>query len=285
MEARSLIFQRVLLNYFHRDNQDPFLKSMPKEASKLILSQNVLSANPQLALISPEEKLRRIHYSWFIPLFKNIPEAMKPLIVSILPQNVALGICKYFKITYTPFSVSPIVRRFFARDLYQKVDPDFTMPIPFLPYSPLNPLADLSKQELIDVIDFLALFDLAEEMRHTVDQKNLKNLYLCLSPKKLQFLRVCMHQKVKFASASLELENWMGDCKKLSEILHRRGLYRLGTALVGQHPDLLWHINHSLDTGRASVLTKISLEHEASEAAGTIIQQVISTINFLKKKE
>lgn len=284
MEAKRLIMQRVLLNCFHSNPQDGFIKSMPQEDAKAILNQSVQAADARPAFAHPEEKLGKIHYSWIISIFEKKPEAMKPLLFSILPESIGMGLCKYFHLTYTPFSISPVVRRYFSEQIYNEIDPQAIQPIAFLPSSPLNILTDLSKNDLVELIDFLALFDLAEEMRHIVDQKNLKKIYNCLSPKQQQYFRVCLHQKVKFTSPKLELELWHGDCKQLQEILHRRGIQRLGKALSGQHPDLLWHIFHILDTGRAAALQKNIPEKDTSGVAEVIIQQVTGTLNFLKKK-
>lgn len=284
MEAKTLIMQRLLLNRFHRNAEDGFLKKIPQDEVKAILNQNIHSQDIQELFIPARKKLSTIHYSWFIPIFEKISEAMRPLLISILPESVSMGLCKHFKEKHLPFSVSPAISDYFCGQVEKELDLQSILPMKFLPPSPLNALTELTKHDLVELIDFLALFDLAEEIKHIVDQKYLKQIYACLSPKKQKYLRVCLHQKVKFSAPKLSLEQWGGDCKKLEDILHRRGMQRLGTALVGQHEDLLKHIMLILDTGRAAIIQKIYAENKFSGISEMIIQQVVSALNFLNKK-
>ena len=63
----------------------------------------------------------------------------------------------------------------------------------------------------------------------------LKNIYLCLTPKELQFLRMCLHQKEKLVIPQMGLEQWNGEQKELHKLIHQKGLFRLGKALCGEH--------------------------------------------------
>jgi hypothetical protein len=129
------------------------------------------------------------------------------------------------------------------------------------------------------------MHDLSESIRHIVDKNQLKAIYNCLSPRKQQFLRMCLHQKEKITAPKLEIGRWDGDKKKLEQILHKRGLLRLGKALCGQHPQFFWYITRTFDTGRGAALARYYQEEPIPEISPLLIQQVLSLINFLKLKD
>ena len=72
------------------------------------------------------------------------------------------------------------------------------------------------------------------------------------------------------------------DCTKLKIAIHRRGLFRLAKALCGQHPDLIWHIAHVLDSGRGNVLLKQYQAKESTKVTKLLRQQTVSLMKSLK---
>jgi hypothetical protein len=139
----------------------------------------------------------------------------------------------------------------------------------------------LKKNELVKVMDFLGLYDLAHEMKRIVANKILKDIYACLNKEQQQFLRQCMHAKDNVMTPNLHLESWNGDKKVLMQLLHRRGISRMALALSGQHPDLIWHLAHILDTGRGELLQKTTQKAKVpslSDAVGLQLENVLNTL-------
>jgi len=275
---------RVLLNRYHQRSQEAFLKGLPKTDLQNLANQNTPSEDVAAALTAPLDKIRHIHYSWLIPILKSLPEGLKSLTVAALPQPQSGRLCKFLKMHHPKIPLSPPVKTFLINTLYERVDKKKTLPVQYLPQTELSILASLSKDKLIVLIDFLGLFDLAESIRQIVDTKTLKNIYSCLDAKKQQFLRICLHQKEKVSSHRLDLNLWHGECHSLHKILHRRGLHRLGRALIGQHPDFIWHVLHTLDSGRGKLLSVSIAQEESTGISSALAQQVQNTLNFLKKE-
>ena len=128
------------------------------------------------------------------------------------------------------------------------------------------------------------MYDLAEGIRHIVDRKKLKAIYLCLSHREQAFLRICLHKKEKLAAPKLDIDKWDGSREMLHRVLHRRGMLRLGKALSGQERHFVWHLVHLLDTGRGNIILQYYAEQPVAGVTPLLIQQVVSVINFIKPK-
>ncbi|HEV8052474.1 MAG TPA: hypothetical protein VGP47_08265, partial [Parachlamydiaceae bacterium] len=200
------------------------------------------------------------------------------------PEGHSKGIKKLLNIKVPPSRLTANMKAFLLGQLYQKWNPEDALPSQYLPQSLLEPLNELSKNELIEVIDLLSIFDLAEAVRHIVDKKNLKAIYLCLSPEKQRFLRICLHKKEKFAASKLDIGKWDGSPEQLNNILHRRGLLRFGKALCGQSKYFVWNIAHTLDTGRGKTISEYYSEDPVPGVTNLLVLQIITVINFLKSK-
>lgn len=283
MQSKGALFFKVLLNRYHAgSNMQNFIRAMPQEDSTEILAQPTNATEPQLLLTLTQEQLHNTHYSWLVPVIKQMAISLQPFIVASLPHASRLS--HLLNIPIENLSVSSPAKKFFLHILWKTWNPSSTLPFNYLPDHPLLALGKMSKAELVEFIDFLALYDLAETIRHIVNKKDLKAIYEALTSKQLQFLRVCLHQKEKVAAPKIDLSKWHGDPQKLQNVLHHRGLLRLGKALSGQHPDFLWFITHKLDIGRGTILSKHLLPNEIPRVTAVLVQQIIFLINFLKKK-
>jgi len=131
------------------------------------------------------------------------------------------------------------------------------------------------------LIDLMGLHDLAPEARRIVNPNYLKNIYTCLTPKQFHYLKICLHRKEPIIAPKLGLDPAKIESAQLRQTLHRRGLVRLGRALSGQHPDLIWHIAHVLDRGRGALLLQAHRPHESSAITSILEQQVLQAMHFL----
>ncbi len=274
---------RILLNRFHSKTPKDFLSLLPPEDAKQILSQDIATADISPIFVKPQEFLKNIHYSWIAPHVQKLPQHVQELLVSALANPLAAGLKKYLKIN-ARIALPPRASFFFVKKLYDQVhQPDVLDPTLLLKDN-LSILLDLSRKELMDLVDFLGLYDLAEEVRYIVDKKSLQSVYSCLDNKKLQFVRICLHQKNKLAVPKLNLQKWNGNCVELANTLHQRGLYRLGKALSGCHPNFLWHLSRRFDTGRSKVLEKYYAKQPSPGITSSLVQQVMNVMNYLKQK-
>lgn len=286
MQPKVSMLIKILLNRFHPDGGEPLLKYLPSEEAKAVQQQNLAFKDPLPLLTLSKDLVARIHYSWMAPIFQKQPPWKQQMIISALPEPQGSGLRYLFKLKAQKNKPSVPFKTFLLNKLFEIWHPSKdTLPLAFLPPSPLTPLLKLSKNQLVELINLLAMHDLSESIRHIVDKNQLKAIYNCLSLKKQQFLRMCLHQKEKITAPKLEMEKWDGDKNKLEQMLHKRGLLRLGKALCGQHPQFFWYITRTLDTGRAAALARYYQEEPLPEISPLLVQQVLSLINFIKQKD
>ncbi|HRD55127.1 MAG TPA: hypothetical protein PLC42_01890 [Parachlamydiaceae bacterium] len=284
MQAKDRLMFRVLLNKFHPKTMDAFLKNMPASLAKEISDQTILANDPMHLLSQPQLLIEKVHYSWLLDSFKQLPDGLKPSVLAALPEAHANGISKAFKFPVQKIDHSPPFKRFLINFFYSRFEKKEVLPLEFLPETELNVLTSFSKPMLVAIIDYLGIYDLAEEVRHIVEKNLLTSLYAVLSPKKQHFLKLCLNQKEKLVTPRLGIESWDGQKESLEKILHKRGLIRLSHALTGAHPDFLWHIVHLLDSGRGTIIAAHYKPDQNPAVSAALTAQVLNVINFLNKK-
>jgi hypothetical protein len=284
MQSKSLVMFKILMNRFHPGVGEAYLKSLPKNEVKEIFRHHVVTDDITLMLTWPLDQIKNTHYSWLSPVFQQFPKNLQPYAIASLPDPLSSSLRRALKVSTKHIELSLPAKSFFLKMFLDHWKQQDVLPPQYLPPTPLSPLLELNKVELVELIDFLAIHDLSYAIRYIVDKNTLKAIYQCLSLKKQQFLRICLHQKEKVSAPRLEIEKWDGDAQKLEALLHHRGLFRLGKALAGQHSDFFWHITHTLDSGRGKILSKYFTVEEIPKVTPALIQQVLFLLNFLKKK-
>lgn len=276
MNRRESMLLRVLINRYNSKAGSALLKFLPKEEAREVMNEDIPSTDLNPILELPQKAISKIHFSWIQPALAKFPESLQRLFISALTPDQIAG----FKLSH-PLTLSDFVKSFLLNRLYQELEIKEHYPIEYLPESDLSELTKWNKLNLMDLADFLGLFDLASEVRTIVDRNYLKNIYNCLTPKQLQYLKLCLHQQEKLMAPKLGIDPSKQDCHKLKYVIHRRGLFRMGKALCGQHPDLVWNIAHVLDIGRGAILLKEYQTQELPKVTKILKQQVLNTMSFL----
>ena len=242
MSPKSALLFKVLLNRFHAGVKESFLKNLPKEEVSEVAKQTISSAETGPALTWMYDLLARTHYSWLTPIVGQLPASLQKLVIAAFPEKQLSGMKKLLKIDSLPDNLAPAMKTFLLGQFYRRWQPRDAIPVGYLPQSPLRPLLDLTKQELVQLIELLSLYDVAEAIRHIVDKNKLTAIYRCLGAQQQRFLRQCLHKKERIAAPKLNIDKWDGDPEKFHLILHRRGMFRLSKALSGQAKPFLWHV-------------------------------------------
>ncbi len=283
MQDKISVMLRLLLNSYHKGNQDDVLKLLPEEISKNVSELSIQSSDFQAAMTAPLDLLKTVHYSWLTPKLKELPKNTLSLILSLLPDPQATKLKNNLSIKGNLPEFSPKMKTFVLQQVSHLIDIDEALPLAFLPRSDMTKLSELKKRQLVELIDYLGLFDLSQELHHIVDKKILENVYSSLTPIRQVFLKKLLQSKEKLVTNRLNLENWDGSQEKLLKLLHHRGMVRLGYALSGQNPDLNWHIIHILDTGRGEKLLRYINEKEIPGVTTTLKEQIQTILTFFKK--
>lgn len=283
-DLKQQAFLRVLLNHYHPGSADAVLKLLPPDEAKDLINLKISSKDLGAPFFSAEDQIEPIHYSWLSDALQKMPAGTQPYAILSLSDSKRKALCQLLKLPYEENQLPQLTRKFFSNKWIEALGMDQILPITFLPDSAYQKFLLLPKVKLVELIDFLGLYDLADEIKGIVNTKNLKDIYACLSARKQQFLRICLHQKEKLITPKLNLDSWNGECKELHKQLHLRGLHRFGLALFGQHPHLLWYITHILDIGRGKILASHISQHvEVSGVTQAIGFQVTNLLNFLEQ--
>jgi hypothetical protein len=216
--------------------------------------------------------VEKVHWSWFLPTLKTYPEEEQKLFLAAVDSNTSKSLAKELNLLARPKGISEIGRSYMRQILLDSLlgPNDRLLPPDFLPPSPLKSLLHLSKKELIQLIDRLALYDLSSEIRQIVETKILKKIYSLLSTEEMAFLkRVGTTEPLPRM-----LISWDGTEEAFRVALHKRGIARLGLALSGQNPDLIWYICHQLDIGRGTALFKHCAKEAIPGATDHAIKQI-----------
>jgi len=228
-----------------------------------------------------EPILDRVHWSWLVPQLKSKTLREQKLFLQVLPLAAKQGLRNELKHTISSKDKSPkedlreIGKKFLIEILTEGLmgTPITILPVYFLPPSPLSNLLNVQKNEIIRLIDFLALYDLITEIKQIVETKILKKIYSFLSKQEKQFLKqVALVPSYPFSR--LLLNKWDGTEQSLRTLLHKKGISRLGAALSTQHPDFIWYVCHQLDIGRGTSLAKIAETAVPSHIGTALIRQV-----------
>ncbi|MCE5317394.1 MAG: hypothetical protein LLG04_08525 [Parachlamydia sp.] len=285
MHLKSAMMTRVLINRFHKGNPDALLRFLPESEADEV---NRLPINsPEFSpLFSPlAEQISRVHHTWILPVLQKVPPVAQGQLLGVLPDKMATPLSDQLSTSSQRQTLAPCSQQFLQHLILKNLTGfDEVTPLSYLPETPLSQLGTWSKRDLVQLISFLGIHDLAEEIRHIVDKKRIKGIYLCLTAKEQQYLRYCMHLKEKFVAPPLGLDKWSGDCDKLKITLQARGLIRLGKALSGEHPDLIWHLSHIFDMGRGKTLSKYYAKEPVTGLTSALSQQVVNLMGILKKK-
>lgn len=275
----------ILLNKSQGKFEESALKNLPLELSAEAMKYTDLQADDPLPLLNQKNDfLNFCHYSWLQETFEKLEPLERTLCLSALPEDKKSKLSTILKEGAQPLP-TPFGKRFLLQRFLKRLPDTPLIPLAYLKESPAKRLLALKKEQLVTLIDFLGLYDLAHEVRKTVATKQLKSIYKSLSPSSQQFLRNILHQKDRLTPSPMHLETWEGEAKDLFRHLHRAGLKRLAIALSGQDPNLIGYFVHKLDKGRGAILQKWILPSEVPTQTGAAWQQIESIKPYLSSEE
>ncbi|MFI5333565.1 MAG: hypothetical protein ACHQT8_00155 [Chlamydiales bacterium] len=243
--------------------------------------------DPTAGFADEKQLLHAVHYSWLTPAFRAFSENEVKLFFAALTPEQVKGVKQQLLFSNHAPEVNSAALPFLYKTLWSKVEDEDLLPIECLPDSPLNKLLELRTEELHHLIDFLALHDLASQVKQIIDTSRLKQIYAALSPAELTFLNTLLQSKEPLSFKPMELQKWDGKKETLRTLIHQRGINRLAKALFQKEKSLLWYISHKLDIERGELLRKLAtpLEHlRAHELLVSQVEEIFPLISTPKEK-
>jgi hypothetical protein len=283
---RADLFFELLANKFNPTKKQGIFSLVP-EKQRLSPSAVLNEQEAKKALPLGTLWLEHIHYSHLIEPLSNTPKQLRPFILASLPDAQKEALQKIEKMTKEEIpTLSPLAKTFFLKFLWRewKKKDEEALPYTLLQETPLSSLLSLTKRELIELVDLIAMHDLVEELRAIVDKKLILSICQNLSPNQQKYLKVCLHQKTKAISISLNIKELYKNKALFLKTLHKRGLKRLAIALSGQMEDFVFHLAHIFDSGRGQILLSNWQKEEIPLATQTAQAQVAHIVQILQHK-
>lgn len=259
MSSKGPLILKLFIQHFHGDSPESLLKFLSQEQAKTISEVKLHSTDLFALLHHPKNVIQRLHTSWLEETAKKS---------SLQPESI---------------QVTEPMQSFIVNTLYSNLDRLPELPIEYLPPTDLAPLASANAKTLSLLCDYLGLFDLAAELRFIVDKISIQNLYACLTPPELTFLKGCLQKKERITVPKLGIDPRKNDSAKWRELIHQRGLLRLTKALAGQNQDFVWYISRLMDYNEGSMLFQQYSPEPIPEVTAILKTQVLQVLNYLKK--
>jgi hypothetical protein len=282
MDSTALIVWHSFLQSAPPDQQSSLLQCISPELSKQLQSLPLPSQDLQRGIEPIEEELEQIHYSWFSPILRSLPESEIKLFLSCLSSEQINDLKQSLLLSNALPTTSSIGKSFLKKTFFEMVATEDLVPVSCLPADPLNCLLDLSPPELISLIDLLSMHDLSVEIRHIIETAKLKEIYALLTKAQTTFLKTLLHKKEAVTFKKMGLVAWNGDHEALRSLLLQRGINRIAKSLYGRHPSLLWHLIHRLDAENGQLLTKLCTALDHPRASALLSEQVLELVSALK---
>ncbi len=226
----------------------------------------------QTVVLSPQDQLDGIHYSWVAERLQDEPKPLQALFLASLPEATARSLAEWLPRPDLPLS-EPI-QSFLLIGLIRRLFPHSVLPTPCIPSSPLKPLLGFPKKNLVRLVGLLGLHDLALELRQTLDKEAILTIQQLLTPMQKEVLERCMRGQDILPASAYGLSKWGAGSRELTHIAQKQGLARLGKALANEERSLLWHVAHKLDTGRG----KLIIHYGTQEVSPTISKRLTGQI-------
>ena len=269
-----------LIDSLTPDKKEVFLRYFSdKDRQEIEENPGVLIDLP----IKPQSKtkiLHSIHYSWFIPIIQSY--SLHPhYFLSALTKTQTKKILPYLKEPPSEEEIMPLAKKYFSNLLLYSLigEKNDLLDPKFLPPSRLNILLLLTKEQIVSVIDYLGLYDLAKIIFQIVDPNALKTIERDLPKKKREFLQSILQKKQTLSFPPLQ---WDKDPQSLAFTVHKRGLLRFAKAFCFQHKDFLWYISHKLDIGRGNTLIKQSQKKIDEKVSDLLIDDIFTILSYLQ---
>ena len=266
------------------NSQQQLASALTEDLQSSFVKLPILPLSKISSVLSWEEGLQEIHYSWFCPFLRTLPEKEIKLFLAALSSDQAKGLKQALLLSNTLPTLSEVGMQYLRKTLWKVISEEELLPAALVPESPLTVLLTLSCEQIYSLIDLLAMYDLSGEIRHIIDTVKLKEIHAVLSKPQQTFLKTLVHQKEAIAFKRMGLNNWEKDHEILHSLLNQRGINRLAKALYPHCKSLRWHIAHKLDMEKGQMLLKLASPLSHEKAYGILEEEILSLVESIREQ-
>ncbi len=284
MNHSSLAVFNSFLMQTPSSKKEKLLNCLGRDERALLETLGKIQGNPSQGFSSVGDMLARIHYSWFAPYLRTLPERDIRLFLSALSEEQTSGLKKILLLSDGQISLNKLAKEFLQKVLFKEVVGQQTdlLPLECLPESSLNALLNLKSSDLTQMIFFLGLHDLALDMKHIIETAKLKKIQGILSPLQQNYLKILFQSREPVVFAKMGLGKWSGEEESLKQLIHQRGFNRLAKACYGQDGSFLWYLTHALEIDQAQLFQKLCAPLDNRAAIQALIFQIFEILSFMR---
>ncbi len=191
-----------------------------------------------------------IHPSWQKLFQERIPQDLRPLSTMLFStheedeESEEEGFTPFFDATTALFCRDRLLAR---SSLFEMASKSAILNSKFLW------ILSLSHKELLHIVDLIGMIDVAEEVRQTVDKKELQTLFSFFQESQLRYVKSLLYTQSKVEKRPVHIMQKIRagtPHRSIRSDLHKTGLLRFAEALRNESALFLWHVIHMFDMPR-----------------------------------
>ena len=227
--------------------------------------------------------LGKIHPSWFETLFDPMTKKDKKLFISAFSQRRE-ELASAFGLEQDFIELTHVARRYIIQHVYQfMLGSTGMLPFSFLSNEPHFNLLTLSYPQLVELIDLLALHDIALEVKNLLHKGQIKALHHILDKKQLKYLKGIKNDSSGVSFGKMGLASWDGNEKELRYMMHKRGLNRLAKTLTGASESFIGHLYYLLSKDEAKIFKSFTTDKKNENVVETLNKQLEAILEIVLK--
>lgn len=285
MPALAWLTCKAFIEKLPQKEQTRLAEFLPEKEQKQLASLRFAQPDWIDRKVRIENALDLVHPSWILQVVYPAHSIQEiGFILAALDQRQASALKAQLPYPHPLPALTPLGKRYLRNDLLQKIPGiEDLVPLEALPESSLNILTTLSFKELLQLVFFLGLKELAQYLKLIIDKNRRKAIQTALSADEWAMLEQLSTKKEPLAPNRGTFDTWTGQPAQLRLLIEQRGINRLAKALFGEHDSLLWYVLHILDTARANFLHKLCTVSPSQATHDFLKAQVVDSVQALKR--
>ena len=278
MHDKKTVILKTLLNQYTPELQSELVSLLSNDLKQSLATCSYDQSDITIFISQKQAALQSMHYSWIVKLLEDTAENLQQFLIAGLSSEQLKGLAK---IGLKPISSAKVFHHFFAAELEKLLQLDHLLPREMMPKSRFESLLFLSKDQLLQIIDLLGLFDLSLEVKKILDRDTLRQIYAALSQTEVKFLKVCLHARNRSAKPGSMLKSKPVEKKLLRQNIYQKGLLRFCLAISDEDQNFWTYLAWKFDIGRGKlILDQLQKKHKFADIS-SFQKQLLEVVKFI----
>ena len=267
-------FLKSLIEKFPHSGMTAVLENLPEElAAPYRVLPDKVNIAPELFFSVPSRILATIHPSWVEELLVRCPEALHPILRSVLLASES-----------KEAQISEVLRAFLLSYLLRKWPERGALGVEFIEETEFRWLVACDEKTIVVLAELLAVYDVVDVVRQIVDKRILQKILSLLTPMQQRYLRSLLPRPARSAPLNKELVSLLLDeSYGREQWLKNKGLQEFGHARKDQPKLLVWHVLHHIDREKALFFEKVMEKEISAKEQIEVQKRLTNAYQFLTK--